>query len=46
MVRMTWLGLFAIDCDHRGSIFELGCTFIPEGGELLPYSAASAAEFS
>jgi hypothetical protein len=45
MVRMTYLGLFAIDCDDHGSIFELGCTFVPEGGKLLRNSAASAAEF-
>jgi hypothetical protein len=43
MVCMTCLGLFAIDCDDRGSIFE---HFVPEGGELLRDSATSAAAFS
>jgi hypothetical protein len=43
IVRITYLGLFAIDCVDHGSIFE---HFVPEGGELLGNSAASAAEFS
>jgi len=48
MVRMTCLGQFAIDCDDRDSIFELGCTFCfleAQGGEFRGNSAASAAKF-
>jgi hypothetical protein len=33
MVRMTYLGQFAIDCDDRDSIFEL--LLKAQGGEAL-----------